>query len=325
MTVAGGDAIAGGRPGRQDRPVADDDLVAAVGAMTPERVDQVLAELAAAVAEIRDDNRAAERTARAAEAAGEDSRNRFGPFGDSPVQARPQYALLALQEQATQSTEQELRTAYEEMAAWWAHSATLALQAAVGGAPVTEAAVAVIGPWHFLSAADLADLVRSGVLPELPPNVEPEDLRFILWGTAWQRHRLPELPAAADLAVELTRAGVSATAVTGVIKALGAVEAAVKARETLAALDELEEGDPSPEHVQSVRSAAGLAPADLSSLAQEQWALYEGRVDRVVDYAATVTHHLPGIRVAAGPSPGPRQSRVHEVSRRLIGRSAAAA
>lgn len=283
--------------------MAENDVVAAVGAMTPERVDQVLAELAAAVAEIRDGHRAAERIAQAAETAAEDSRNRFGPFGDRPVLVRPRYAVLVLQEQAAQATEQDLRAAYEQLAAWWAHAATLALRAALGGAPVTEAAVAVVAPWHLLSAADHADLVRSGVLPELRLNVDTEDLRFILWGTAWQRHRLPELPAVADLAVELTRAGVPATAVTDVTQALGAVEAAVKARETLAALEELEGRDPAPEQVQSVRSAAGLGPADLPTLAREQWTLYEARVDRVVDYAATVTGHLPGIRAAVGALP----------------------
>ena len=283
--------------------MAEDDLVAPVVAMTPERVDQVLAELAAAVAEIRDQHRAAEEASRATEAAGETTRNRVGPLDDSPVRARPRYALLMVQEEAARSMEQELRTAHEELAAWWAHAAILALRAAVGGAPVTEAAVAVVGPWHLLSAADLADLVRSRVLPEVPSDMDAEGLRFILWGSAWQRYRLPELPTAADLAVELASAGVSEVAVTDVTHALGAVEAAVMAREVLTALEELEGGDPSPEHEQLVRAArAGRPAADLPALAEEQWALYEGSVDRVVDFAAVVTRHLPGIRVAAGSS-----------------------
>lgn len=280
--------------------MAEDDLVVPVGAMSPERVGEVLAELAAAVAAIREDHRLAELAAQAVEAAGEATRNRVGPLGDSPVRVRPRYAVLMVQEEAARSMERELRTAYEELAAWWAYAATLAVRAAVGGAPVTEAEVAVVGPWHLLSAADLADLVRSGVLPELSPEVDAEGLRFILWGVSWQRYRLPELPAAADLAVELTCAGVSGAAVTDVTHALGAVEAAIRARKILTALEECEGGDPSPEHEQVVRAACAGRPAtDLPALAEEQWALYEGSVDRVVDFAAAVTRHLPGIRVVA--------------------------
>lgn len=159
-----------------------EDLAAAVGAMTPDRVDEVLAEMAAAVSAIRDDHQAAEQAAEAAEAAAEACRERFGPFGDHPVEVRPHYALLVHQEEATQAAEGRLRVAYEELAAWWAYAATLILQSALRRAPVIEAAIAATGPWHFLSADELSDLARSEGLPDLPRYLEPEDWRR---GLAW--------------------------------------------------------------------------------------------------------------------------------------------
>lgn len=168
------------------------------------------------------------------------------------------------------------------------------LQSALRRAPVTEAAIAATGPWHFLSAEELNDLARSEDLPDLPRHPEPEDWRRILWGTAWQRHRLPALPTPAELAVELTRAGVPAAAVIDLTNALGAVEAAVKARDTLTALEEDE--PPLPGHDETARSAAGRPTADPAALRHAQWNLYLGRTDRVVDYAEAVTRHLPTIR-----------------------------
>lgn len=289
----GSATIAGGRTERQDHPVAED-LAAAVGAMTPDRVDEVLAEMAAAVPAIRDDHQAAEQAAEAAEAAAEACRDRVGPFGDDPIQVRPGYALLVHQEEATQAAEGRLQVAYEELAAWWAYAATLALLSEVRRAPVTEAAIAATGPWHFLSADELADLARSKGLPDLPRHLEPEDWRRIQWGLAWQRHRLPALPTAADLAVELTRASVPAVAVIDVTNALGAVEAAVQAHDTLAALEEDE--PPLPGHDEIARLAEGRPTADLAALRHAQWNLYLGRTDRVVDYAAAVSRQLPTIR-----------------------------
>lgn len=271
-----------------------EDLAAAVGAMTPDRVDEVLAEMAAAVSAIRADHQAAEQAAEVAEAAAEACRERVGPFGDHPVQVRPHYALLVHQEEATQAAEGRLRVAYEELAAWWAYTATLALQSAVRRAPVTEAAIASTGPWHFLSAEERTDLARSEGLPDLQRHLEPEDWRRILWGPAWQRHRLPALPTAADLAVELTGAGVPAAAVIDLTNALGAVEAAVKARDTLTALEEDE--PPLAGYDEIAPSAAGRPTADLAALRHAQWNLYLGRTDRVVDYATAVTRHLPTIR-----------------------------
>lgn len=272
----------------------DPGVAVTVGAMAPDRVDRVLAEMAAAVSAIRKDHEAAEQAAEAAEAAAEACRDRVGPFGGHPVEVRPYYALLVHQEEATQAAEGRLRVAYEELAAWWAHAAGLALQAALGGAPVTEAAIAATGPWHFLSAEECADLARSEGLPDLPRHLEPEDWRRILWGPAWQRHRLPLLPTAAVLAVELTRAGVPAVAVIDLTNALGAVEASVQARDTLAALEEGE--PPLPGHDEIAGLAAGRTTADLPALRHAQWNLYIGRTARVVDYATAVTRHLSTIR-----------------------------
>ena len=43
------------------------------------------------------------------------------------------------------------------------------------------------------------------------------------------------------------------------------------------------------------RLVEGRTTTNLPALRLEQWSLYEGRIDRVVDYAAAVTRHLPVI------------------------------
>jgi quinol monooxygenase YgiN len=152
------------------------------GAMTWEQVDRALTELAATVSAIRLDHESAEQAADVAERAAEALREEVGVLGVEPARVRPRYALLVHQEEAARSTELHLRAAYEELAAWYAHAATLAMQSILRGTPVTEAAMAATGPWHFLSPDDHAELVRRDGLPDKP--LEPEEWRHILWDTA---------------------------------------------------------------------------------------------------------------------------------------------
>jgi hypothetical protein len=258
--------------------------------LTPAEVDRMLAELAEGVDELRRDHAAAADDADRRHA--EDQRLIEEAAAATRERHRlphPRYALAGLQAEVSRSHEDRLREAYEELVGWWAHAATVALFAALGGGDPSVAAMTATGPWHWVTPEGLREFGRPVRRTRLEPGKvddswEARDagsataLRELLWGETWETHRLPALPPAGELTGALRNAVPTGVA-DEVAAARRGIDAAVAAGRESDDLDDLDDPD-----------------AETSARSTALWRQYQRRTDRVAEYAGVVTRVIPDVR-----------------------------
>lgn len=127
--------------------------------------------------------------------------------------------------------------------------------------------------------------------PILVEDGWPEARRCRLWGVVWQEHRMPLLPATAQLVEALTRCGVANETVSDIREVSSAVDAQLAAKMRIAELERrLNEGELGNDAEQAAEDEI-FAVLDQTEKTEEF----------VIAYARTLTESLPAVR-AARPS-----------------------